>query len=168
MKLISFAILIISIFTINEIILLDKVQAFKACQESIDITNSPEILEKINYWTDYFFYLVRPELKIQKETIQLSNPIYVTEKSRINQVVRQVLLCPSYGDKKNHYLWDKDDILTRADRDFWEWFYNALTDAVFYAHHPELEARKSWSKNITLFTEWILIRQSFIPHSAQW
>jgi hypothetical protein len=143
----------------TEIIAPQKVVASVSCEASREIIHSPETLDKIDYWTDYFFYLVRPELK--EETINRSNYLYRREKTEIRQVVRGFLLCSCYRERKNHYLWKQANLWVREDKDYWEKFYSALTDAVFYARHPERNDTKTRQKIMHLSTEWIFIRQSF-------
>jgi hypothetical protein len=157
---ISFLLKLLLLITITrEILTTQKVEAFISCEESRVIIHSPQMLDKIDYWTDYFFYLIRPELK--EEKIKLSDYLYRREKTEIRQVIREVLLCSCYRYQKNYYLWKQEDIWVKEDRDFWERFYSALTDAVFYARHPELDNIKARQKIMNLSTEWIFIRQSF-------
>jgi hypothetical protein len=139
-----------------------RVKAYSTCEKSTFIIHSPEILEKISYWTDYFFYLVRPEMESKK--IKFSETIYRREKIAIRQVIREVLLCTCEstvykknqdGSNQNYYLRNQEDNY------FFAGFYRELTDAVFYARHPELSDRKSWSKDMNLATEWMFIRQYF-------
>ena len=43
-----------------------EVQAYPSCRRYSDLIRSPEKLKKISYWTDYFFVLVRPEMRDKK------------------------------------------------------------------------------------------------------
>ncbi len=156
-----------------------EVQAHSSCDRSPAITRSSEKLNKISYWTEYFFYLIRPEMKGKK--IQLSQKLYRREKIEIRQIVRQVDSCSCYWAKKNYYLikqyipenkqrkniWQWDYYWLRNDEYWFDGLYSDFTDAVFYARHPEFNRDKSYLKNMNLATEWIFIRQHLVSFDTE-
>lgn len=156
-----------------------EVQAYPSCRRSSDLIRSPEKLKKISYWTDYFFYLVRPEMRDKK--IKVSDTLYRREKTGIRQVVRQVISCSCYWSRKNYYLIKQYIPEEKQRKDKWQWeyywlrnddywfdgLYSDFTDAVFYARHPELNADKSHLKDMNLATEWMFIRQYFVDFATE-
>ena len=156
-----------------------EVQAYPSCRRSSDLIRSPEKLKKISYWTDYFFVLVRPEMRDKK--IKVSDTLYRREKTGIRQVVRQVISCSCYWSRKNYYLIKQYIPEDKQRKDKWQWeyywlrnddywfdgLYSDFTDAVFYARHPELNADKSHLKDINLATEWMFIRQYFADFATE-
>ena len=165
--------------TIIQYLAQQEVQAYYYCDRSPGITRSPEKLNKISYWTDYFFYLFRPEMEDKK--IQLSEQLYRREKTGIRQIVRQVDSCSCYWSKKNYYLIKQHISEDKQRKDIWQWdyywlrnddywfegLYSDLTDAIFYARHPELNRDKSHFKDINLATEWMFIRQHLVSFDIE-
>ena len=181
-------ILILLIATIVQYFTQKEVQAYSSCDQtklgseadrSPAVIQSPEKLKKISYWTDYFFYLVRPEMRDKK--IQVSQALYRREKTGIRQVVRQVFSCSCYWSRGNYYLIKKYIPEDKQNKRFgqWEyywlrnddyWFdglYSDFTDAVFYARHPELNRDDSNFKNMNLATERIFIRQHLVSFDLE-
>ena len=156
-----------------------EVQAYSSCTRSPAVIRSPEKLKKISYWTDYFFNLVRPEMRDKK--IQVSQTLYRREKTGIRQVVRQVSSCSCYWSRRNYYLIKKHIPEDRQNKRFWQWdyywlrnddywfdgLYRDFTDAVFYARHPELNRDESNFKNMNLATEWMFIRQHLVSFDLE-
>lgn len=149
-----------------------KVNAYTYCDLKTDYYYSPEQRAKINYWTDYFFFLFRPELK-DKQIVR-SQKLYQREKAGIRGVVKRVLLCGAYWEHQNYYL-EKIYLAREPENPYWllinnyvfDGFYAELTDAVFYAHHLGLPPKKSNFKNLNWSTEWINIRQSFASYQQE-
>ncbi len=143
------------------------------------LTSSPEQLKKTSYWTEYFFYLIRPEMKGKK--IQAAQTLYRQEKTGIRQIVRQVFSCSCYWSKKNYYLIKQYIPEDKQNKHFWQWeyywlkndnywfdgLYSDFTDAVFYARHPELNRDKSYLENMNLATEWMFIRQHLVSFDTE-
>ena len=156
-----------------------EVKAYPSCRRSSDLIRSPEKLKKISYWTDYFFVLVRPEMRDKK--IKVSDTLYRREKTGIRQVVRQVVSCSCYWSRKNYYLIKQYIPEDKQRKDKWQWeyywlrnddywfdgLYSDFTDAVFFARHPELNSEKSHLKDMTLATEWMFIRQYFVDFATE-
>lgn len=160
-------ILLFIITIITQYFTQQKVNAYPSCDRSQSVVHSREQLEKISYWTDYFFEQVRPEMRGKK--IQLSQTIYRREKTAIRQVIRSILLCTCYLEPNNYFfvkhkgeLTEKDDEWVRDNNYFLNGFYHDLTDAIFYARHPEITKRQSKLKDMNLATEWMFIRQYFV------
>lgn len=155
-----------------------EVKAYSFCDRSASI-RSPEKLKRIGYWTDYFFYLVRPEMRDKK--IQVSQTLYRREKTGIRQVIRQVTSCSCYWSRKNYYLVKQHIPEDKQQKDIWQWeyywlknneywfegLYRDFTDAVFYARHPELSRDNSNLKNMNLATEWMFIRQHLVDFETE-
>jgi hypothetical protein len=58
-------------------------------------------------------------------------------------------------------LWDEGYYWGRTDDYFFEGLYRDLTDAVFYARHPELSHHFSRRDTMNWSSEWTFIRQQF-------
>ena len=56
---------------------------------------------------------------------------------------------------------DKTEII------FFEGFYQDLTDAIFYARHPEISLKEDKSLSFNLATEWDLIRRHFANYNQE-
>ena len=172
-------ILILLTTTIVQYFTQKEARAYSSCDRSSAVIRSPEKLKKISYWADYFFYLVRPEMRDKK--IQVSQTLYRREKTGIRQVVRQVFSCSCYWSRRNYYLIKKHIPKDRQNKRFWQWdyywlrnddywfdgLYSDFTDAVFYARHPELNRDKSNFKNMNLATEWMFIRQHLVSFDLE-
>ena len=59
-------------------------------------------LEVIDYWTQHFFDLLRPELKGKE--VQIYEVLYQREKAAIAQVVTHVLFSTCQQHHRNHYF----------------------------------------------------------------
>ena len=141
-----------------------EVKAYSPYYQSHYLGLTHKQLEKISYWTDYFFALVRPEMRGKK--IELSQTIYRREKAAIRRVIRQVLLCSCYSEGKTLESSAKDNCEIRENNYFFNGFYHDLTDAIFYARHPEITRRQSKLTDLTLFGEWGFIRQYFLDFDS--
>lgn len=202
MKKINFRFLNIFLFSIS---LSTIYQPIGVIAHSTPWEKTPEKLEKINYWTDYFFYLARPEMRGKK--IQHHHSLYRQEQIAIRKVVRQIVFSSCQRPNINHYYflterdnhkprylyrhrnidrdrsqgfnyrynypyYDKELSLEQAPDDldyywvrnknyFFAGLYHDLTDALFYARHPEFSRQVSRKSTMNLTSEWIFIRQHF-------
>lgn len=163
-----------------------KFEPNKTCFES------SEKQQKINYWTSYFFYLLRPEIRQQKTKPR--DLIYRRENAQIRQVVKKVLEETCQLPQLNHYylltnstenrlknralhshnnnrdrqnIWDQDYYWERTEKYFFAGLYQDLTEAVFAARHPELLPQMSREKTINWSTERIFIRQHFVDFEQE-
>lgn len=183
-----------------------KIAAHRYCESYINCDREPEVLEKIDYWTNYFFKLSRPEMR--NKPIRIHHTLYRREKAEIRRVINKVLdrscqqpnlnryyLLSRERERKKREPWQRRDRRNRIrydydrywerdyyydderfwDEELWEegyyWgrtedyffdgLYRDLTDAVFYARHPELARNISRKSTINWSTEWMFIRQSF-------
>lgn len=186
-----------------------KIEAHEYCGSYIDCHQEPEQLEKIDYWTNYFFKLLRPEMRNKK--VRRHHTLYRREKAGIRRVVnkvvnqscqqthinhyyllsererkepesrvyfdRQARLRKKLGNSQSYYwnrydyqneelLWDEelwgDKHYWGRDNDyFFEGLYRELTDAVFYARHPEISRHVYRRNTINEAGEWSFIRQHF-------
>ena len=187
----------LNIFLLNISLLLisQPLAANPACETHITACEKTlEKLEKINYWTDYFFELARPEMKGKK--IKQDQTLYHRERIAIQDVIKQVVFCSCQQPQLKHYyfLSQRENHKPRAlhrrrtnysdrinrrltgqqeseERDFnwirnknyyFDGLYSDLTDALFYARHPEFSRQVSPKSSLNLSTEWIFIRQSFL------
>lgn len=160
MKFCQFLISMLLLTIITQYFTQQEAKAYSHCPQYNSLVTSPQQLEKISYWTNYFFDRVRPEMRGKK--IKLSQTIYRQEKTALRRVVRQVLLCSCERENINSELTNKDKLDSPKKNYFFDGFYDDLTDAIFYARHPEITNRESKLKDITLFTEWTFIRQYFL------
>lgn len=64
-------------------------------------------------------------------------------------------------------LWENDFYWRQNRNYFFEGFYQDLTDAIFYARHPEISLKEDKSKNFNLATEWDLIRRRFANYNQE-
>lgn len=143
------------------------------------LTSSPKQLKKTSYWTDYFFYLIRPEMKEKKNRV--FQTLYRREKTEIRQVVRQIFSCSCYWEKKNYYLIKQYIPKDKYQENFWQWdyywlknneywfegLYGDFTNAIFFARHPELNRDNSYLENMNLATEWMFIRQKLASFDTE-
>lgn len=212
--------LILSIFTSGAVLFsVDiPVLAHEYCETYIDIDchRKPEDLEKVDYWTNYFFKLLRPEMRNKRTRIY--HTLYRRERAGIRRVISKVILQSCQRPHINHYyllsererelekrerfrhrgfresarrrirdtrdyywdryyyddelfwddeLWGEDFYWERTEDYFFEGLYRELTDAVFYARHPELPRRVSRRNTMNWSSEWIFIRQSFADYEQE-
>ena len=187
-----------------------KVIAHPHCDPYLDCYRESENLEKAEYWTNYFFKLIRPEMR--NKQVRIHHTLYRRERSAIKQVVDRVLNRSCQRPHIDHYYfllerdrnredresWDsyhrRDRLRSRLDRRhniwhryddydrelwwdeelwddgyywgrtedyFFEGLYRELTDAVFYARHPELSRPVSRRQVMNWSSEWTFIRQHF-------
>ncbi len=176
-----------------------------------------ETLEVIDYWTQHFFDLLRPET-IGKD-VKVYDKLYRREKAAISQVVTYVLFATCHQSHRNHYfflteqarpnnseqypryryyprainrnlsnrpiesefspnnqqefvleeehLWERD-FYWRQNRDyFFEGLYRDLTDAIFYARHPEISLQEDKIQHLNWATEWDFIRRRFANYDQE-
>ena len=207
-KLLTLTILVtilISVFNSSQIV------AHEYCESYIDCHQEPEDLEKVDYWTNYFFKLLRPEMRNKK--VRIHQTLYRRERSEIRRVVNKVVHQSCQRPNINHYyllsererdkekqerqqrssrrgrlrdklqenrdyywhryyyyddellwdeeLWDEGYSWGRTNDYFFEGLYRELTDAVFYARHPELARHISRRDTMNWAGEWSFIRQHF-------
>lgn len=185
-----------------------KALSHEYCESYIDCHREPEDLEKVDYWTNYFFKLLRPEMRNKK--VRIHHTLYRRERTEIRRVVSKVLhqSCQrphinryyllserendvkrlrrerfdrrerlrsrlrddSYYQYRYYYddellwdeeLWDEGYYWDRTNEYFFEGLYRELTDAVFYARHPELSHQVSRRDTMNWSGEWSFIRQHF-------
>lgn len=205
--------LIASIYTTISLFVLPQKQlaAHEYCGSYIDCHQEAENLEKVDYWTNYFFKLLRPE--IRNKPIRIHHTLYRRERAEIRRVINKVIYQSCQRPYINHYyllsererdrekkerwerlnrrermrsdirdtrdyyweryyyyddemfwdeeLWDEGYYWNRTEDYFFEGLYRDLTDAVFYARHPELSRRISRRDTMNWSSEWIFIRDSF-------
>ena len=205
--------LILSIFTnmLMSVFNPPKAAAHEYCESYLDCHQEPEDLEKVDYWTNYFFKLLRPEMRNKK--VRIHHTLYRREKSEIRRVVNKVVHQSCQRPHINHYyllserdrdrekqeprqrfgrrerlrkklrnnqdyywhryyyyddellwdeeLWDEGYYWGRDSDYFFEGLYRELTDAVFYARHPELSTHVSRRETMNWSGEWSFIRQHF-------
>jgi hypothetical protein len=108
----------------------------------------------LDQYTDTYFGVVRPEMRDKK--IQPHQTQYTKEWLAIREVLKDRL---SYG-KVCFQEGDAYDV-----KDYGE-ARMALTDAVFYARHPELAGRKIGADESGLIKEWNSIWRSFPPDNC--
>ena len=188
-----------------------KTLAHEYCESYLDCHQKPEDLEKVDYWTNYFFKLLRPEMRNKK--VRIHHTLYRRERAEIRRVINKVIhqscqrphinhyyllsererdrekrerwqrfsrrerLRDKLQDNRNSYwhryyyyddellwdeeLWDEGYYWRRTDDYFFEGLYRELTDAVFYARHPELSHHISRRDTMNWSGEWSFIRQHF-------
>ena len=189
-------------------------QVFSEQENAINLSN----LEVINYWTQHFFDLLRPELKGKE--IQIYETLYQREKAAIAQVVTHVLFSTCQQPHRNHYffltdqeidtgsvkyprsqynprsashrslynrerkrqfnlsqqrrfilekehLWENDFHWRQNRNYFFEGLYQDLTDAIFYARHPEISLKEDKSRHLNWITEWTFIRRYFANYHQE-
>ena len=180
------------------------------CHRDLEPEPEPENIEKIDYWTNYFFKLLRPEMRNKK--VRIHHTLYRRERAEIRRVVSKVLYQSCQRPHINHYyqiserdrndvkrlrrerfdrrerlrsrlrndesyyqhryyyddelswdeeLWDEGYYWDRTNDYFFEGLYRELTDAVFYARHPELSHQASRKDTMNWSGEWSFIRQHF-------
>ena len=205
--------LLLTTFTVVLISILGtpKTLAHEYCESYIDCHQNPEDLEKVDYWTNYFFKLLRPEMRNKK--VNIHHTLYRRERAEIRQVINKVVhqscqqphmnhyyllserererekqerwhrfdrrerLRERINNSKNYYwhryyyydyellwdeeLWDEGYYWGRTDDYFFEGLYRELTDAVFYARHPELARHVTRRDTMNWAGEWSFIRQHF-------
>lgn len=188
LRLLIFSTFIFIFFPQKSILAFDycKFEPNKTCFES------SEKQQKINYWTSYFFSLLRPE--IRQQTIKPRNLLYRRENAKIRQVVKKVVEQSCQLPQLNHYylltkstekgrknralnsgnynrdrhnISDQDYYWERTEKYFFAGLYQDLTEAVFAARHPELSPQMSREKTITWSTEQIFIRQYFVDFEQE-
>ena len=83
--------LILTIFTTLLISIVNppKASAHEYCESYIDCHQEPEDLEKVDYWTNYFFKLIRPEMRNKK--VRIHHTLYRRERAEIRRVVNKVV-----------------------------------------------------------------------------
>ncbi|MFM2312341.1 MAG: hypothetical protein RLZZ04_1617 [Cyanobacteriota bacterium] len=186
--------------------------AHEYCESYLDCHQEPEDLEKVDYWTNYFFKLLRPEMR--NKQIRIHHTLYRRERAEIRRVVNKVVYQSCQQPNLEHYyllsdreqarekrepwqsldrqarmrkelrdnrddywhksdygdddellwdeeLWDEGYYWDRSNDYFFEGLYHDLTDAVFYARHPELSAHLSRRDTMNWSSEWTFIRQQF-------
>jgi hypothetical protein len=185
--------------------------AHEYCESYIDCHQEQENLEIVDYWTNYFFKLLRPEMRNKK--IKIHHTLYRRERSEIRRVVNNVVYQSCQQPNINHYyllserekerkklefrqllnhqagvrkefrdnhdadwqrsdhddeelfwdeeLWNEGYYWGRTNDYFFEGLYQDLTDAVFYARHPELSEQISRKDTMNWSSEWTFIRQQF-------
>ncbi|MEM6613628.1 MAG: hypothetical protein AAF652_15490 [Cyanobacteria bacterium P01_C01_bin.72] len=191
---------------------LSRAMAHEYCESYLDCHQKPENLEKVNYWTNYFFKLLRPEMRNKK--VRIHHTLYRRERAEIRRVVNQVIHQSCQKPHINHYylllerdrnrerpelrqrltsknrlrtkissnrnsyryrdyyyyddellwdeeLWGEGYYWERTNDYFFTGLYRDLTDAVFYARHPELVRRISPRDTLDWSGEWSFIRQHF-------
>jgi hypothetical protein len=188
-----------------------KTIAHEYCESYLDCHQEPEDLEKVDYWTNYFFKLLRPEMR--NKQIRIHHILYRREKAEIRQVVNKVVYQSCQRPHINHYyllserereaeklerlnrlegrerirsemranrddywqrhyydddelfwdeeLWNEGYYWDRSNDYFFEGLYRDLTDAVFYARHPEISHHVSRRDTMNWSGEWSFIRQHF-------
>ena len=174
-------------------------------------------LEVIDYWTQHFFDLLRPELKGKE--VQIYETLYQREKAAIAQVVTYVLFSTCQQNYRNHYffltdqeihnysaqypryryyprganrnlhnrerkpqfsynnqrrfilekeyLWENDFYWRQNRNYFFEGLYRDLTDAIFYARHPEISLKEDKSRHLNWGSEWNFIRLRFANYDQE-
>ena len=106
-QLLSFSILAIvwiQIFTSS------KVVAHTNCESYLDCHQNPENLEKVDYWTNYFFKLLRPEMRNKR--IKIHHTLYRRERAEIRRVVNQIVYRSCQQPYLNRYY-----LLTEREQD---------------------------------------------------
>ncbi len=178
-------------------------------QPLLEINSTRESPFIINYWTQYFFDLLRPEL-VGKEQSNYSK-LHRREKSAISEIVVHILsyTCQRSPDKyfvltearelndsdkypryryypkgHNRNLYNRErnpdfnlednnirDISFhwRLERDyFFEGLYKDLTDAIFYARHPEFSVQENKKlQHLNWSAEWNFIRRHFANYNQE-
>jgi hypothetical protein len=207
--------LILGIFTIylSLIVTSEKIAAMPSCSSHITACEkTPEELEKIDYWTNYFFKVLRPEMRGKR--VQYHQSLFRREKAAIRQVIRQVVYCSCQEPNLNRYyflmarqrddawrrdrykyesryenrydrnsderyfyaddelrwdeqLWDEEYYWSRNRDYFFDGLYADLTDAIFYARHPEFDRRISKKSKMDWTSEWTFIRQYFANYEQE-
>ncbi len=194
-----------------------KVVAHRYCESYIDCHQKPEDLEKVDYWTNYFFKLLRPEMRNKR--IKIHHTLYRRERAEIRRIVNKVIYQSCQRPHINHYyllserererekrerwqrldrreiirnrirdtrdyywdryyyyddelfwddeLWEEGYYWDRNEDYFFEGLYRDLTDAVFYARHPELSRRVSRKSTMNWSGEWSFIRQNFADYEQE-
>ncbi|MGF1540118.1 MAG: hypothetical protein ACFCU5_06635 [Pleurocapsa sp.] len=197
--------LLISIFTPLQ------AKAHKYCESYLDCPPTSEELEKVDYWTNYFFKLLRPEMR--NKQVRIHHTLYRRERAQIRRVINKVIHQSCQKPHINHYyllserernrekkerwhrfnrreilrdrlqnnrddywhryyyyddellwdeqLWDEGYYWGRTNDYFFEGLYRELTDAVFYARHPELAHPVDRRGRMNWAGEWSFIRQRF-------
>ncbi|MFW6359941.1 MAG: hypothetical protein ACOC0N_12110 [Chroococcales cyanobacterium] len=116
---------------------------------SVLIASTPPKAE-IDRWTDDFFYSLHPEMRGRK--IQPHQTFYMRDWNIIRRFVSR------------HLVWT--DISCVSDGSQFAWFPDTLmasdlTDALFYARHPELNGRPIRRGETALAEEWNAIHSIF-------
>ena len=184
-----------------------------------------EDIEAIDYWTNYFFKLVYPEMR--GKHIRLHHTRYRRERMAIRQVVEKVILSSCQQPDLNRYyfltteepelevnnrptrlpkrypysnrikrdrwqpyprreiaqlrprypyhderlwdeeLWGENYYWWREQEHFFASLYRDLTDAIFYARHPELSRNTSRKSHLSWSTEWTFIRKYFASYEQE-
>ncbi len=110
----------------------------------------------LNEFTDSGFWNIRPEML--NRTIQPNQTLYRREWSAIKEVMSKLLMwreLPHCYADPGTYGYDVENYAEMV---------TAVTDAVFYARHPELQRRKLRPSETRLIEEWNGIYRSF-PYS---
>ena len=211
MKINKLLVLIIVLTILKSFFNPNQALAHEYCESYMDCHQEPEDLEKVDYWTNYFFKLLRPEMRNKK--VRIHHTLYRRERAEIRRVINKVVHQSCQRPHINHYyllserekerekserrqrfghrerlrnqlrdnrdyywhryyyyddellwdqeLWDEGYYWDRTDDYFFEGLYRELTDAVFYARHPELSHHVSRRDTMNWSGEWSFIRQHF-------
>ncbi len=87
-----------------------KTLAHEYCESYLDCHQKPEHLEKVNYWTNYFFKLLRPEMRNKK--VRIHHTLYRRERAEIRRVVNRVVYKSCQQPYLNRYY-----LLAERDRE---------------------------------------------------
>ena len=68
---------------------------------------------------------------------------------------------------EKEHLWENDFDWRQNRNYFFEGFYRDLTDAIFYARHPEISLKEDKSLHFNLATEWDFIRRHFANYNQE-
>ncbi len=206
------------------IVYLGGINITENCQAIPQVISEPENainssnLEVIDYWTQHFFDLLRPEQKGKE--VQRYETHYQREKAAIAQVVTHVLFSTCQQSHRNHYffltdqtidndsaryshdrylsrspnhrslsnrerkrqfnfaqqrrfilekehLWENDFYWRQNRNYFFEGLYRDLTDAIFYARHPEISLKEDKSRHLNWGSEWNFIRRRFANYDQE-
>ncbi|MEL6442572.1 MAG: hypothetical protein AAFQ80_25435 [Cyanobacteria bacterium J06621_8] len=95
--LISSVLTAISIAILNPI----KTVAHEYCESYLDCDHRSEKLEQVDYWTNYFFTSLRPEMENKK--IKAYHTLYIRERAEIRRVINKVIFQSCQIPDMNQY-----------------------------------------------------------------
>lgn len=78
-----------------------KIVAHPHCESSFNCGSTPETLAKIDYWTNYFFKLIRPEMRHTR--VRVHHTLYRREVTEIRKVVTKVIYESCQQPHLNYY-----------------------------------------------------------------
>ncbi len=69
--------------------------------------------------------------------------------------------------REEEHLWENDFYWRQNRNYFFEGLYQDLTDAIFYARHPEISLEEDKSQHLNWGSEWNLIRRHFANYDQE-